>query len=184
MSRKRLALLSALVLLELSCRESSGGAGTSSAPPTSQSSAPSASTTPTTLVQVPSAVPSASSSAAAGAAAVVDPSSLAPANIRVVDVTVGAGLPIDLVKRIVRQNLSRMRACYEAASAKEPQLHGQVLLDFTVTLTGDVVSPRASGLTLKDPRLLSCLGRTLTGVSFPNPKGAPQNVNVILELGP
>lgn len=105
--------------------------------------------------------------------------------VRMGDFTVSAGLPNDIVKRIFRQNLGRVRLCYEKQLEKKPKLEGKLQFDFTITPDGDVVSPRTAALTLNDPALFDCIAKSTKDITFPQPEaGAPITVSVPISFAP
>lgn len=103
--------------------------------------------------------------------------------LRTGEFTVSAGLPNEVVKRIFRQNLGRLRLCYEQQLANKPKLEGKMQLDFVITVQGNVQAPRASAVTLKDAAMFECVVRSLKDVTFPQPE-APMTVSVPLNFAP
>lgn len=70
-------------------------------------------------------------------------------------------------------------ACYEKGRSKTPDLSGRVLMELKVDAKGNVTSARAvpksqsvpNGTDLPDASVVSCVTRTLLGVSFAAPSG-------------
>jgi hypothetical protein len=85
------------------------------------------------------------------------------------DVT--GGLPRETVKRIIRANFPRFRACYEQGLKKDPGLRGTVAVRFIVDTTGAVESAGLSGGTLSDAQVSSCVLGVYRTLSFPEPEG-------------
>lgn len=105
--------------------------------------------------------------------------------VRMGDFTVSGGLPPEIVKRIFRQNLGRVRLCYEKQLEKKPQLEGKMKLDFTITLQGEIQAPRGSALTLNEPALFECIAKSTKDITFPQPEaGAPITVSVPISFAP
>jgi hypothetical protein len=105
--------------------------------------------------------------------------------VRMGDFTVSAGLPPEIVKRIFRQNLGRVRLCYEKQLEKKPQLEGKMKLDFVINPGGDIQAPRGSALTLDEPTLFACIAKSTKDVTFPQPEaGAPVTVSVPISFAP
>ena len=84
---------------------------------------------------------------------------------------VSGRLPPDAIRRIVRQNFGRFRACYEAGLAWNPTLGGTVTTRFMIGRDGAVEHAANGGSTLPDPVVVSCVARAFYGLSFPQPEG-------------
>jgi hypothetical protein len=80
-------------------------------------------------------------------------------------------LPPEVIKRIVRQNMGRFRACYEDGLARNPSLAGRVEIKFMIDRDGEVASALDSGSTLPDKDVIECIARAYTTLSFPSPNG-------------
>lgn len=104
--------------------------------------------------------------------------------VRMGDFTVSGGLPNEVVRRIFRQSLGRVRLCYEEQLVKKPKLEGTLRFDFTITLEGDLSAPRATALTLNEPALFACIAKATKDITFPQPEGAPIKVSVPISLAP
>lgn len=105
--------------------------------------------------------------------------------VRMGDFTVSGDLPPEIVKRIFRQNLGRVRLCYEKQLEKKPKLEGKMQLDFTITPKGEIQAPRGSALTLNEPALFECIAKSTKDVTFPEPAGgAPVTVSVPISFAP
>ncbi len=105
--------------------------------------------------------------------------------VRMGDFTVSAGLPPEIVKRIFRQNLGRVRLCYEKQLEKKPKLEGKMRLDFVITPQGDIQAPRSSAVTLNDPALFDCIAKSTQDITFPQPEAnAPITVSVPISFSP
>ena len=99
--------------------------------------------------------------------------------VRMGEFTVSPGLPPEIVKRIFRQNLGRVRLCYEKQLEKKPQLEGKMKLDFTITPAGEIQAPVGSAVTLNEPALFDCIAKSTKDITFPQPEaGAPVTVSV------
>jgi hypothetical protein len=114
-----------------------------------------------------------------------EPGMVRAPKVRMGDFTVSAGLPPEIVKRIFRQNLGRVRLCYEKQLEKKPQLEGKMTFDFVITLKGDIQAPRASAVTLNEPVLFDCIAKSTKDIAFPQPEaGAPITVSVPISFAP
>jgi hypothetical protein len=83
--------------------------------------------------------------------------------------TVSSGLPIDVVRRIVRQNHGRTRVCYEAGLGFDPSLEGGVAVRFLIARDGSVAMAQDHGSDLPDPKVVACIVRGFSNMSFPAP---------------
>jgi hypothetical protein len=85
-------------------------------------------------------------------------------------------LPSVIVKRIVRANFPRLRACYEAYLAKSPGATGALSVKFEIDATGAVTSASPGSGTLTDPALLACTVAVFKALSFPEPESGTVDV--------
>jgi hypothetical protein len=77
------------------------------------------------------------------------------------------GLPKEVVRRIVRRYLARMKYCYEKELNTDPDLGGKVMVDFAVNAEGQVTAASAKGL---NPAMEKCLVGAFRAMRFPKPK--------------
>jgi hypothetical protein len=105
-----------------------------------------------------------------------------PYRVREGAVQVGGRLPPEVVRRVVRQSLPRLRACYEKGIARDATLKGTVPIAFTIGPDGAIGNVRAEGGTLVDKDLRACLVGVFGGLSFPEPEGGSVLVSYPLEL--
>jgi len=89
-------------------------------------------------------------------------------------VTVVGTLPQEIVRRVVRQNMARLRACYRFGLAKDPKLRGTVAARIVISGTGAVTSAAPSGGTITDAQVNACFVNVFRGLTFPVPEGASQ----------
>ena len=102
------------------------------------------------------------------------------ANVRMreSDVTITGRLPPEVVKRIIRVNFPRLRACYAQGVKKNHDLAGTVFFDFTIDATGAARSSKlAAGGTLTDPTVTSCMVGVIATLSYPEPEGGTVSVH-------
>jgi hypothetical protein len=59
------------------------------------------------------------------------------------------------------------RACYEAVSAREPNLSGGVTIAFGITPGGDVTGSRVQSSTIGNARIEGCILRQFGRLRFP-----------------
>ncbi len=81
------------------------------------------------------------------------------------------------IRKVMRANQSRFRTCYEAGLKKDPTLSGNVPLHFVIDTTGAVESASASGGTLTDPTVLSCIVTVCKSLVFAAPDGGKVQVS-------
>ncbi len=79
----------------------------------------------------------------------------------------GHGLTPAQVQRVVMSRIGAFRACYEAASTREPSLSGGVTVSFGITPGGDVSGARVASSTLGNARVEGCILRQFGRLRFP-----------------
>lgn len=90
--------------------------------------------------------------------------------------TVNGRLPQEVIQRIVRQNFGRFRLCYEQGLARTPNLTGRIAVRFVIAAAGSVTRSDSAGSDLPDAGVVSCVVRSFTGLTFPQPEGGVVNV--------
>ena len=86
-------------------------------------------------------------------------------------VSVAGRLPPEVIQRIVRQHLGRVRLCYENALRTNPTLQGHVAVKFVIDREGAVSTAMNNGSYLPDPAVIACVVNAFKGLSFPQPEG-------------
>jgi hypothetical protein len=81
------------------------------------------------------------------------------------------GIPVEVIRRILRQNHGRYRQCYEKGLARHPNLRGEARVRFAIELDGSASNSRDDGSTLPDASVIRCIGDALERLSFPKPQG-------------
>ncbi|MFO0547603.1 MAG: AgmX/PglI C-terminal domain-containing protein [Polyangiaceae bacterium] len=107
----------------------------------------------------------------------VAPLTTAPQRMRLGAETVSAGLPPEVVRRIVRSAFARFRKCYEDQLTSQPDLAGKVVVAFEVGKGGKVINAKDGG---SDAALISvgaCAVRVMRALDFPEPEG-----NVVVRI--
>ncbi len=84
---------------------------------------------------------------------------------------VTGALPMEVIRRIVHRNHSRIRFCYEKRLAEKPDLAGNVTVKFIISGTGQVQMAAVSHSTAGDPELEQCVSTAVRSMSFPAPEG-------------
>jgi hypothetical protein len=75
----------------------------------------------------------------------------------------------EVVQRVVRQRLDKLRSCYETSLQKNPKLAGRVTTTFTIDPSG-TVSTAQSESDLSDAAVLRCVETTFRSMTFPKPE--------------
>ena len=86
--------------------------------------------------------------------------------------SVSGRLPPEVIQRIVRQNFGRLRACYEAGLAKDPDLKGRVSVRFVIGKDGAVASVADAGSDLPAAGVKKCILSAFSRLAFPHPREA------------
>jgi len=89
---------------------------------------------------------------------------------------VSGRLPPEAIQRVVRANFGRFRLCYEHGLEARPTLRGRVATRFVIGRDGAVGVAVDDGSTLPDEKVVACVVRTFTALSFPRPEGGTVNV--------
>ncbi len=97
--------------------------------------------------------------------------------------TVSGRLPPEVIQRIVRANLGRIRVCYEAGLKKNPSLAGRVTVRFVIGADGSVSTASAKS-DLSEPLVESCVTRAFQTLTFPKPEGGIVSVSYPLVFSP
>ncbi|MGZ6089385.1 MAG: DUF2330 domain-containing protein [Polyangiales bacterium] len=94
---------------------------------------------------------------------------------------IGEGIAPEVVKRIVRGNFPRFRACYGAALAKNPGLAGTISTQFVIAKDGTATEVKSEKGTLDDPTMNTCVASIFKSLSFPE-VGAPVRVTYPIDF--
>lgn len=92
--------------------------------------------------------------------------------VREAAIDVSAGLPPEVVRRILRQNFGRLRLCYENTLRTDPSTEGDVVSTWTIDAKGTMVDLKSDGGSLAKTPLGTCVLGALRSVAFPEPEGA------------
>lgn len=84
---------------------------------------------------------------------------------------VSGRLPPDTIRRVVRQNHSRLRLCYEKGLMTNPTLTGRVNVRFVIGSEGRVTHVTEAGSDLPDAGVTRCVTRAFQDIGFPRPEG-------------
>ena len=105
-------------------------------------------------------------------------------SMRTPSVSVNGHIPPEVIQRIVRQNFGRFRNCYDAGLRTNPTLSGRVVTKFIIDRTGAVSTSSDGGSDLPDHAVTSCVVRSFSGLSFPQPEGGIVTVNYPIIFSP
>jgi hypothetical protein len=75
----------------------------------------------------------------------------------------------EVIRRIVRLNEGRYRACYESGLRTDPSLQGRVTVKFVIDRTGAVGVAADGGSDLPDEAVRRCVVSSFLALSFPSP---------------
>lgn len=107
-----------------------------------------------------------------------------PPQVRMGATSVSGRLPPEVIQRIVRQNFGRFRLCYEQGLRSNPNLQGRVAVRFVIDRQGNVTSAANGGSDLPDPAVVSCVVRSVAGLSFPVPEDGVVTVTYPILFAP
>jgi hypothetical protein len=96
--------------------------------------------------------------------------------------TVAGRLPPEVIKRIVRANFPRFRACYEALRKTDPNATGTVSTTLVIDETGAATSVKTDAGTLTDATMRGCVQRIFATMSFPEPEGGKVKVTYPIDF--
>ncbi|MBR57110.1 MAG: hypothetical protein CMH54_03530 [Myxococcales bacterium] len=77
----------------------------------------------------------------------------------------------DNIAKAVRRRAGAIRSCYEKQLMINPSLKGKLIVQWKIGLDGRVKSANAKGGSLKDPKVVKCVVRTIRGMRFAKPDG-------------
>lgn len=99
---------------------------------------------------------------------------------------VGPGLDSDIVRRVVRANVSEVLGCYTAGLSKHPQLAGRVTIAFEIAASGGVSRSKVQeALLIPDNESVpNCIAKAVKRWTFPKPDdGGSVSVSYPFALG-
>jgi TonB family protein len=77
----------------------------------------------------------------------------------------------EVVRRVVRRNVSQVRACYEQQLISRPDLEGRVTVSFIISPTGATQTSVLASSSLGNSAAEQCIVRAVRRWSFPAPTG-------------
>jgi TonB family protein len=85
--------------------------------------------------------------------------------------SVQGSLDKEIIRRVVRQHRREIKFCYEQELQKNKELKGRVIVKFTISATGSVVSAVVKDSSLKSAAVERCMTGKIRRWVFPEPKG-------------
>ena len=76
-----------------------------------------------------------------------------------------------IIRGVIRDHINEVKACYEAELAADPTLFGQVMVQFTIAATGEVVASVLQKSTMHSPPVENCTVAAVRRWRFPKPLG-------------
>ena len=89
---------------------------------------------------------------------------------------VNGRLAAEVIRRIVRMNDGRYRACYESGLRTDPGLQGRVAVKFVIDRTGAVAVAADGGSDIPDEGVRRCVVSSFLSLSFPAPESGSVTV--------
>jgi hypothetical protein len=89
---------------------------------------------------------------------------------------VNGRLAAEVIRRIVRMNDGRYRACYESGLRTDPGLQGRVTVKFVIDRTGAVALAADGGSDIPDEAVRRCVVSSFLSLSFPSPESGSVTV--------
>ncbi|HNT27425.1 MAG TPA: AgmX/PglI C-terminal domain-containing protein [bacterium] len=71
----------------------------------------------------------------------------------------------------VRQNLARVRWCYEKELSRNAALFGKIAINFTISKSGQVSTSKVERSTMQSEPVETCVASVIKKIRFPSPKG-------------
>jgi metallo-beta-lactamase class B len=77
----------------------------------------------------------------------------------------------EIIRRIIRSHINEVKDCYERHLVKKPDLGGRIMVQFTISATGDVIASVLQNSTMGNPAVESCTVQAVRRWQFPKPLG-------------
>ena len=84
---------------------------------------------------------------------------------------VQGALDSDIIRRIVRSHINEVRSCYNAELSKDPNLGGNVVVEFIIAGTGKISSAKVQTHLTKNKAVGDCIAKAVKRWKFPKPQG-------------
>lgn len=76
-----------------------------------------------------------------------------------------------VIDSYIKRNLAKIRWCYEKELAKNDNIGGRIVINFTITGTGSVSTSKVHRTTMGNNNVEDCIASTVRQIRFPSPKG-------------
>ena len=80
-------------------------------------------------------------------------------------------IDIENVKTVIKSYMGRIKICYADGLVKNPDLKGEIKVQFTVGVNGRVTASKIASSTMNDPDVENCILRRFQRMTFPKPEG-------------
>jgi TonB family protein len=84
---------------------------------------------------------------------------------------VRGSLDKEIIRRIIRRHINEVKYCYEKELSATPNLNGRVMIQFTISATGQVVASVVQNSTVGNRTVEGCIAQAVRRWMFPKPKG-------------
>jgi hypothetical protein len=84
---------------------------------------------------------------------------------------VRGSLDKEIIRRIIRRHINEVKYCYEQELLKKPELGGRILVQFTISAGGQVVTSVLQNSTMGNTRVEMCTVQAVRRWEFPKPLG-------------
>jgi Ca-activated chloride channel family protein len=91
--------------------------------------------------------------------------------VRQAKAQVSGSLDKDIIRRIVRAHINEVRSCYNAGLTRDPNLMGNVAIEFTITGDGKVQTSIVNRNSTGDEAVGNCIAKAVTKWTFPKVAG-------------
>jgi len=85
--------------------------------------------------------------------------------------SVSGSISADIIRRIVRVHLPKIKCCSGKWLGKNPSFAGKLNMKFTISPEGTVVQATDSGGTINDIEVVACAAKVFMDMGFPKPTG-------------
>jgi hypothetical protein len=90
--------------------------------------------------------------------------------------SVDGSLDPSVVAREIRSRIGGIKACYENALKRNPNLSGKITVNFEISAVGKVLNVDVNKVSLDDDEVASCIKAKILGFRFPAPAGGTVQV--------
>lgn len=112
------------------------------------------------------------------------PRRVVPPTLKETGATVKGSLAPEVIRRIMRASMPRLRYCYNSALQRDPALEGKLTLGFTIDTKGDTKDATIVDGTIADATMRTCVLAATAKITFPTPKSGEVFVKYPLEFKP